>query len=415
MRVLKLFWVAVLLLTLSACGGGASHDDDPMGHGDGHGFEPEIAKGSHGGRLLTDGDFQVEIAIFDAGFPPEFRVWVSREGSPVDAEDVTVSVTLTRLGGVQEKISFDPQDDYLRSDTVVYEPHSFEVELVANYQGESYRWAYENLEGRTRITPDLVEAFGIETAEAGPAKIREYLKVYGHVVADPERQSHVMARFDGVIDAVKVSIGDRVKRGQVLAVVESNESLRQFNVTAPISGMIVQRHANAGEQSRDQLLFTIVDTSAVWASLAVFPRDLPRVQRGQRVTVSSADGNVEHAGEIALVNTVAEQNQSVMVRVLLDNTAGDLVPGMYVSGEIEISESEVPLAVHRSGLQTFRDFDVVYAQVGDEFEVRMLELGRQDDRFIEVLGGLDAGVRYVTTNSYVIKADIEKTGATHDH
>ncbi len=82
---------------------------------------------------------------------------------------------------------------------------------------------------------------------------------------------------------------------------------------------------------------------------------------------------------------------------------------------VRIAEHPVPLAVKRSGLQSFRDFTVVYAQIGDEYEVRMLDLGRQDREWIEVLGGLEPGTRYVTENSYVLKADIEKTGATHDH
>jgi cobalt-zinc-cadmium efflux system membrane fusion protein len=66
-------------------------------------------------------------------------------------------------------------------------------------------------------------------------------------------------------------------------------------------------------------------------------------------------------------------------------------------------------------LQSFRDFTVVYAQVGDTYEVRMLELGRRDGQFVEVLGGLEAGTTYVTDNSYLVKADIEKSGASHDH
>ena len=58
---------------------------------------------------------------------------------------------------------------------------------------------------------------------------------------------------------------------------------------------------------------------------------------------------------------------------------------------------------------------VVYAQIGNEYEVRMLDLGRQDTDRAEVLGGLAPGTRYVTTNSYLVKADIEKSGASHDH
>ena len=101
--------------------------------------------------------------------------------------------------------------------------------------------------------------------------------------------------------------------------------------------------------------------------------------------------------------------------MVLDNPEGALRPGMFLTGSIQVAEHAVPLAVKRSGLQGFRDFTVVYARIGDQYEVRMLELGRQDDEWIEVLGGLEPGTRYVTTNSYLVKADIEKSGASHDH
>jgi len=71
--------------------------------------------------------------------------------------------------------------------------------------------------------------------------------------------------------------------------------------------------------------------------------------------------------------------------------------------------------VKTAGLQAFRDFTVVYAQVGETYEVRMLELGTPQGDMVEVLGGLEPGTRYVTESSYVIKADIEKSGASHDH
>ena len=91
------------------------------------------------------------------------------------------------------------------------------------------------------------------------------------------------------------------------------------------------------------------------------------------------------------------------------------MPGTYVTATIKVDEFEVPLAVRRDGLQSFRDFTVVYAQFDDQYEVRMLDLGRQDEQYAEVLGGLQPGTRYVTANSYVLKADVEKSGASHDH
>jgi cobalt-zinc-cadmium efflux system membrane fusion protein len=82
---------------------------------------------------------------------------------------------------------------------------------------------------------------------------------------------------------------------------------------------------------------------------------------------------------------------------------------------VTVADHDVPLVVRESGLQSFRDFTVVYAQVGETYEVRMLDLGRRDGEFVEVLGGLEQGTVYVTENSFLIKADIEKSGASHDH
>jgi cobalt-zinc-cadmium efflux system membrane fusion protein len=88
---------------------------------------------------------------------------------------------------------------------------------------------------------------------------------------------------------------------------------------------------------------------------------------------------------------------------------------MHVMADIIIEKAEVPLAVKRSALQTFRDMPVVFGRFDNVFEVRMVELGRQDKDYIEVLGGLNPGTEYVTNNSYLLKAEVLKDGASHDH
>ena len=136
---------------------------------------------------------------------------------------------------------------------------------------------------------------------------------------------------------------------------------------------------------------------------------------GAPVTIVDATGNEPVPGKVSRIDVMAQANQSVNVRVVLDNQQGHLLPGSFVTAQIEVAERPVPLAVKRSGLQAFRDFTVVYAQISEEYEVRMLELGLQAGEWAEVLGGLEPGTRYVSENSYVIKADIEKSGASHDH
>ena len=239
--------------------------------------------------------------------------------------------------------------------------------------------------------------------------------MYGRVEPNRERVRHVSARFGGVIESVAVSSGDTVIKGQTLATVESNESLKSYAITAPIGGIVSERFANPGEQTGGRSLFTVMDTASVWAELAVFPSARARVRLGADVIVRATSDTAAIEGVIARISPVAESNQAVTARVVLDNADGALVPGMYVTADIQIAEHAAALAVKREGLQSFRDFTVVYAQIGDDYEVRMLELGRQDAERVEVLSGLVPGTRYVTTNSYLVKADIEKSGASHDH
>lgn len=414
-KIHTMIGLAALLVGINGCGGVGSENESTGQGGHGETAEAEPAKGPNNGRLLVDGDFVLELAIFETGVPPEFRVWMTDAGAPVAPDDVDLHVTLTRLGNVKDEIGFARQDDFLRGDTVIYEPHSFIVSIEAKHQGQTHNWSYDNFEGRTSIGAEIAETFGLETELAGEAAIEEAITVYGRVEPNREQHRSISARFDGAIQSVHISAGDTVRKGQSLATIESNESLNTYTLTAPIGGIVTERAANPGEQTDGRQLFTIVDTSTVWVELAVFPSNRSRVREGARVTVRGAAGKMEWEGVISRLSTIAQPNQSVLARVVLDNTDGALVPGTRITGDIEIAEHNVPLAVKRTGLQSFRDFTVVYAQIGDEYEVRMLELGRQDAEWIEVLGGLDAGTRYVTTNSYLVKADIEKSGASHDH
>ena len=400
---------AILLPLLAACGGAPPEDmGAAMETGD-------YERGPNNGRMLRDGDFAIELAVFEAGVPPEFRAWATQGGQPLDPREVDLSVTLTRLGNRVDEHGFQAQGDFLRGGSLVYEPHSFAVGVEAAHGRRTYRWDYDSFEGRTRISPEMAEAFGLGTETAGPAAIEEAVTLYGRIVPDTDRVRAVSARFNGAIRSVHAMPGESVTEGQLLATVESNESLQSYPINASIAGVITERVANPGEQTAGRQLFTIVDTSSVWAELAVFPGDRDRIRLGSQVIVTPASGGAPMEGTISYLDVFSAANQSVNARVVLDNSDGSLAPGTFVTAQVRVAEHQVSLAVRRGALQTFRDFTVVYAQIGDEYEVRMLELGRASGDWVEVLGGLDPGTRYVTENSFVLKADIEKSGATHDH
>lgn len=377
----------------------------------------EYERGPHGGRLLRDDRLALEVTIFEEGVPPEFHIYPYLDGKPLDPKEVDLTVELQRLGGRVDKISFMPQGEYLLGDQTIVEPHSFDVHIRAQRDERTSEWSYSSHEGRTEIEAAAAEAGGVKSDTAGPATISEVVELSGTVALNPNKVARVGARFPGVVKAVEKGVGDRVRAGDTLAVVESNESLRGYALQAPMDGVVLARSANVGHvAATDATMFEIADLSSVWVELHAFGRDAGRIKPGQQVLLETLDGSAQAEAKVDFVSPHAEEaSQATAVRVVLDNADGRWRPGVFVRGSVTVAEKQVPLAVKSSGLQRFRDFTVVFAQFGDLYEVRMLDLGTSDGTHTEVLGGIEPGQTYVAENSFLIKADIEKSGATHDH
>jgi cobalt-zinc-cadmium efflux system membrane fusion protein len=388
----------------------AAGDHDHHGHTE-HDDHEEDAKGPHGGKLLHDGDVTLELAIYERGIPPEYRAWITHDGKPVDQAELTV--TLTRLGGREDRFSFIPTEDYWRGDGVVEEPHSFDVAVELQYQGDIHRWQWESHEGRVRIAADMAEKAGIGTAIAGPGTLERQIPLYGRLVTPPDQTARLRARFPGVVTAVQATVGDAVKQGDVLALIESNESLQTYPLRAPLDSVVQRRAVNVGEVTGDEPLFELIDTRQLWAEFKVFPDQRRDIKTGQNIHIRHGDHN--HTSPILSINPGPDEKPYVLARAVLPNLDQHAVAGDLVKGTAVIENLELPLLVDNRALQGFRDWTVVFIQVGDTYEIRPLALGRSDGRFTEVLEGLQAGDRYVVENSYLIKADIEKSGAAHDH
>lgn len=413
MNKLTTLLMTALLLSVGAC-----TRTEPASEADEHGHaEPanESEKGPHGGRLLSDEHFQLEVTIYESGVPPEYRLYAYVDGKPLAPDAIKASIELQRFGGRKDTFSFAPREDYLLGNAEVEEPHSFDVSVTAEYSGRQHSWTYESYEGRTTIVTDMASTAGVEVATAGPGVLRETIELYGSINANAERVRNITARYPGVIRTLSKNLGERVKAGETLATIESNESLQTYPVTAPISGIVTQRHVNVGETTDATPLFVISDFSSVWAELSVFPRDRARLATGQSVSIKATDGKTAATGRIGFIAPIGQDNQGLLARVTLDNQDSRWTPGEFVTGAVTVAETRVPIAIPLSALQTFRDWNVVFFNDGETYQAMPLELGRRDSTTVEVLSGLPAGQRYVSGNSYLIKADIEKSGASHDH
>jgi cobalt-zinc-cadmium efflux system membrane fusion protein len=415
--MIQSFVRAMPLLALSllmACS--ASEQAQAPQEGEAH-AEAEFERGPHRGRLLRDGDFALEITIFEDGVEPEFHVYAYRDDTPLSPTSVNLAIELTRLGGRVDRFAFKPQEDFLRGQGVVHEPHSFDVKVRASEGSKTHSWSYASYEGRTTISAEAAQAGGVKVEKAGPATIAELVDMAGRVENTPEGKADVRARLPGQIVSMSGELGQQVRKGQTLLRVESSHSLQTYSVPAPISGVIVEKNANVGDVTGDRALFVIADPTKLHAEFFVYPRDAERIKVGQPVTVRSLSGETQIQAEVeAILPTADLVSQTLMAHVHLPASAAQTFrAGMGVEGSFAVAQSSVPLAVRTKAIQRFRDFEVVYAKVGTSYEVRMLKLGRRTADWTEVLSGLEPGTDYVTDGAFLIRADVEKSGASHDH
>lgn len=400
-----------VFLLLAACGNAAPSTEE---HGEAAAADYE--RGPHRGRMLRDGDFAAEVTIFEDGVEPEFHVYLYVKEKPVEPSAVDLAIELTRLGGHIDRFAFTQREDYLLGDGVVREPHSFDVTVRAAYQGKRHEWSYDSYEGRTTIKQEQADAAGVEVETTGPATIEETVTLSGRVELQPHGRAEVGAWFPGRIVEMTKKIGETVEKGDTLARVTASNSLQTYSIPAPISGVVMERRANVGDVAGESPLYIVADATQVHAEFYVYPRDAERLRGGQPVTVRSLSGDKSIDGEIETILPAADlMTQTIVAHVDLPNDDRKWRPGQAVEGVVVVGKEDVPLAVKTEALQRFRDFTVVYARVGETYEVRMLDLGRQTPEWTEVLGGIDPGVTYAAKNAFLIRQDVEKSGASHDH
>lgn len=260
-----------------------------------------------------------------------------------------------------------------------------------------------------KIDATTAKRSNIVTAPAHSGAIAQTQRVFGKVVNDASQVSHIGARFDGTIIQVNVSVGDRVKKGAKLARIESNQSLHPYYVTAPFDGVIIERHANPGELTQDQPLFTLFNDKILWAEFKVFPNQMRIIKAEQNVIIDNEVFTIAHI----LPNTNNAPYE--LARVRLDNHDHGWRAGVTLKGDVITQTKTVNVRIVNKAMQQVEGNTVVFVKHGNEYTATPVSLGLQDHQFSEVLSGLNVNDEYVVENSYLIKADFEKAGAEHVH
>ncbi|HEY4167126.1 MAG TPA: efflux RND transporter periplasmic adaptor subunit [Reyranella sp.] len=271
-------------------------------------------------------------------------------------------------------------------------------------------------EGALKLSDAQVADAGIELLTAGPHELQETLSLNGLIQANQETLVKVTSRFPGVIRSMRKRLGDTARKDEVLATVESNQSLTTFELKAPIDGTVIDRDGTLGEFASEQKpLFTVADLSTMWVDFAVHRRDFGRVRLGDAVVIDVGDGGAPIEARIDYLSPIGvSDTQSAVARAVVANN-GRLRAGLFVAGRVVLSARSAAVTVRTSALQALEGRTVVFVRGGDAFEARVVVPGDRDAGWVEIRSGLSVGDVYAGKNSFVIKAELGKGAADDEH
>lgn len=270
-----------------------------------------------------------------------------------------------------------------------------------------------------RLTDEELAEFGIKVSVAGPGKLERHINLTGEIVIDPERLAHLHPRFPGLVKRVNKKIGDRVYKGEVLAVIEGNESLAPYELKSLLDGAVIDMHLTPGEVVNDgDHNIIIADLSNVWANLNIYQKDLGNIRVGQKVYLSTGPESKEFIGKISYISPVVdERTRTATARVVLDNSSGKWRPGLFVNARVITGDEMVPIHVPKTALEKFENETVIFIRDEDGFEPKPVTLGRTNTTAVEIVHGVRAGQSYVSAGGFHLKAELQKDafGDGHGH
>ena len=279
---------------------------------------------------------------------------------------------------------------------------------------------HDHADEQVKLTPEQLANAHLKIEEAAPATLKTMVAVYGKVAANEEALARVVPRFPGIVKAVNKRLGDTVQKGEVLAKVESNESLKTYDVTSEVAGTVIQKDVTLGELVKDEkTIFIVANLDTVWIDLSIFRRDFGSLAVGSAVEFHTGEGHVTGQQHIhATVSYISpfgsEGSQTMLARCVVPNKEGLLRPGLYVDGEVVTGEVQAAVTVRNGALQDMEGKTAVFVAEGEVFETREVRVGVRDAERSEITGGLKAGERYVADNSFLIKAELGKSEAEHE-
>lgn len=263
------------------------------------------------------------------------------------------------------------------------------------------------------LTKQNLEHIEIKTAPVNLGSIDTTIKAPGRLSENLNKTAKVASTLEGRLIKLNFDLNDRVKAGDVLALVQTPELLgKSLELKAPIDGVIIERKSTAGELvDKASTIYTISDPADLWVIAEVKERDIAAVKVGQDATfrVLAYPGEEFHGKVVRLGNQIEADSRTLEVRIETDNADGKLKAGMFADVEITTTIMKDIIVIPDTALQSDGDQQVVFVVVGDnKFEKRAITLGMEQRGRVQVLDGLQVGDQVVTEGSFILKSELLK-------
>ena len=333
------------------------------------------------------------IAHIGSTLPGRVVELAVRLGDSVKKGELLLVVESPQLG--------EAQSEYLQK-LIAAQTTIATVELAKNALDRAKRLYDEN----RGIALDEVQKREVEYKVAQAA-----LKTAESTAVAAENKLHVLGMTQEAVEAVKAS----------------GEVNPRFPIVAPISGEVVEREVTLGElvnPEREKLL-VLANIETLWVLADVPEAHLPEIALGAKawINAGSLDPH-KHEGQVSYVAPMIDPHtRTVSVRVAVECEDRSLKPGMFVEVEISSTDRNNPepppvVAVPDAAVQTVEGVSAVFVPVPDEpntFAKRAVSVGKAVAGLVPVHSGLVEGESYVASGSFLLKADLGKASAEHQH
>lgn len=198
----------------------------------------------------------------------------------------------------------------------------------------------------------------------------------------------------------------------------------RFVIRAPIPGMISQKDIVVGEnvQLADQL-FVIENLKDLWLEFNLPNTSNIHLQAGQILNFKTNGSDQNYQAKVQTLNSQADlQTGRLQVRAKVTTQADVLRPNVLVNVFVTDAQAKTALRVQKKALQQVEGKPVVFVIESEEkglvhLKAQLIEVGvsSQDGQWLEVISGLTEGQKYIADGSFLLKSELEKDEAGHEH